>query len=254
MPMMTMHRPRSPLRAGQSRSAALAFRQPQPHQGRGDVDSCRRRHRRDPQTHFGPRQSDGEPDETADTNERDEWRRSAPEPRPEREAPRDFKECGRHEDEHVCDHGSPEHRGEELAGSRWAGQIDQDRAVIRFNRDGEAKEPAALALRINRASDGRENVVAGREAQAAAACTSSRCSARPTRLMSRPSRRAFRAAGLNVQATGRSGTDRSVTARLETRNQPPRCQHSPAVARALQCQRAFSVGAARCARLCVWWP
>jgi hypothetical protein len=61
-----------------------------------------------------------------------------------------------------------EHRGQELTGSWGAGQIDQDRAAIRFNRDGEAKKPAALALGINRAGDGQESVVAGDEAQAVA--------------------------------------------------------------------------------------
>jgi len=52
----------------------------------------------------------------------------------------------------------------------WAGQVDQDRATIRFDSDCEAKEPAALALGSNRAGNGRENIVAGREAKAAAVC------------------------------------------------------------------------------------
>jgi hypothetical protein len=40
---------------------------------------------------------------------------------------------------------------------------------VGFNRDCEAKKLAALALGINHASDGRENVVADREAHPVAA-------------------------------------------------------------------------------------
>jgi hypothetical protein len=133
------------------------------------------------------------------------------------------KECGRHEDEHVCDHGSPSIAARN---SRVPG------GSVRSTRIGPPPGSTVTVKRRNlqhwrsastvRAMAARMSSLAAKRRRQPPA-NSSRRSARPTRLWSRPSRRAFRAAGLNVQATGRSGTDRSVTARLETRNQAPRC-------------------------------
>jgi hypothetical protein len=79
------------------------------------------------------------------------------------------------------------------------------------------------------------------------------CSARPTRSLSRPSRRAFRAAGLNVRAIGRSGTDRSLPARVsKLASTAPRYERlrRPPLAITVGSPRAFAVPlAARSSRL-----
>ena len=51
-----------------------------------------------------------------------------------------------------------EHRGEKLSRAGRASQVQNNRAGVRFNRDGEAKKSAAVAFRIDGLRDRRENV------------------------------------------------------------------------------------------------